>query len=563
MTSQRLRFLASLGERLESDLASHERDRDDDSPPLAGLEPTGRPGGDYQPSPEEEVAGSEIARAPARPAAQVETEQAPRSEGVAPPQRGIGAFVSEGDRARPAVPWSETGMPTRLREAIASVRRVSNEMQDVPPDDYAMRAPDASPDARALFERDAPPEDDRIDPGFDATYEEPSPHDERLQLDEDTGFRHEQMRLDDDEYFEEPPPVDHLVLLEDDLVPEDRPLRFKRHEGYGEPSPADEATLRDQDAAYRHGSMRLDDDAAHEQRSPADAAAHGHRWLEDDGTAPEPEPGRWDAPHRRPTLRRGATTGYGVLAVALAIAVALVALAGFGLGILSGGGEAGDPLARDTARAGPTPPAPLSAGQNTPPREPGEPTELSELVTERVAPARIAAVPEPPPAARVSTSAPPLPPPPKPALPPSAAADAPSPDGELAGVVEDAAAAVLETDGAGGPFEPLFAKLPGPLHVQTRVFVHYTANAVGAPATAMHLVRHLKAEGFAAEARAVESPIPSNSIRYFFESDREQAEALRSSLEGEIPDRAALSVRDFTSHEPRPRPGVIEIWLGA
>jgi hypothetical protein len=33
----------------------------------------------------------------------------------------------ESDHPDPAAPWSETGMPTRLREAIASVRRISND----------------------------------------------------------------------------------------------------------------------------------------------------------------------------------------------------------------------------------------------------------------------------------------------------------------------------------------------------------------------------------------------------------------------------------------------------
>jgi hypothetical protein len=79
----------------------------------------------------------------------------------------------------------------------------------------------------------------------------------------------------------------------------------------------------------------------------------------------------------------------------------------------------------------------------------------------------------------------------------------------------------------------------------------------------MHVVRHLRAEGFTVEAQAVEFPIPTNSIRYFFDTDREQAEALRSSLEGQIPDGAALPVMDFTSYQPRPRPGLIEIWLRA
>jgi hypothetical protein len=174
-----------------------------------------------------------------------------------------------------------------------------------------------------------------------------------------------------------------------------------------------------------------------------------------------------------------------------------------------------------------------------------------------------------------------LPSPPKPAFRPSAASDAtpsdaaptdaatsePAPsDREVAAALEDAAAVLREADegeGTGGPFQPLFTKLPTAQPTETRVFVHYSAGAVGAPATAMHLVRHLKARGFAAEARPVEFAIPRNSIRYFFDDDRAQAEALRDSLAGQVPGGAAPSVMDFTTYEPRPRPGLIEVWLRA
>ena len=116
---------------------------------------------------------------------------------------------------------------------------------------------------------------------------------------------------------------------------------------------------------------------------------------------------------------------------------------------------------------------------------------------------------------------------------------------------------------AGGPFQPLFTKLPALRATDSQVLVHYSADVVGAPATAMHLVRHLKAEGFTVEARAVEFPIPTNSVRYFFEADRERAQTLRSSLEGQMPGGAAMPVMDFTFYEPKPRPGLIEVWLRA
>jgi len=590
MTSQRLRFLASLSERLESDLAARELNRDDDPSPLTRIEHAGLPGGGHEPAPEHEVAGDEIVGAPGGPAAPIETEQGPGSGAVAPLQHGrippSGAFVSgEGESTlRPSVPWSETGMPLRLREAIASVRRVSNEIQDVPPDDYATGGPEAYQDDPSYrddpwddegADREPPqdhsealepypaPEDRQIHPGHHAAYDEPPPQDELELLDEAAGFRHEQMPLDDDAIYEEPPADDDLVLLEDDAVREDRAPGFGGPAGHREPPPDDEPGALDEGAAYRHRHVRLDDDAVYEERAPADAAAHEHLWLEGDGADPESAPGRGDAPRERPVLRRGATMGYGVHAAAFAIAIAVVALAGFGLGILSGGGEVGEPVARGTVRAAPPQPAPFSTGQNAPRPEREKPAELSELITERVAPARVAAVPGPPPAARVSSSALPLPPPPKPVLRQSAADQPASTDEEPAGAVDDAAAAPLEPDGVGGPFEPLFAKLPASGPTRTQVSVHYTASVVGAPATAMHLVRRLRSEGFAAEARPVEFAIPTNSIRYFFESDRKQAEALRASLEGQIPAGAALSVTDFTSYEPKPHRGLIEIWLRA
>jgi hypothetical protein len=129
-----------------------------------------------------------------------------------------------------------------------------------------------------------------------------------------------------------------------------------------------------------------------------------------------------------------------------------------------------------------------------------------------------------------------------------------------------------EAGGPGSPLEPL-GEGADPL-AATRVFVHYTARAAGAPATAMHLVRHLKAEGFAAEAREVGQAIESDSIRYFFAADRDQAEALRSSLEGQVPGGGAPRVLDFTRFDPKawsstpatttgPTQRHIELWIRA
>jgi hypothetical protein len=589
MTSHRSRFLASLSERLESDLASRELNRDDASLP-ARIELTDR----HEPSLEEN-AGDQIGDAPAFGTARIEPEQDFGSEAGAPlqhwrPSRDTitptGALVnSEGERTPDLpTPWSETGMPLRLREAIDSVRRVSHEIHEPPHDDDAMHWPapltarvgyDDSPwDDDAAYEEPPPDEheaqlahdpaheDGLIAAGAYAAYEEPPPDDDAVALDDGAGFEHEQMQVEDDAY-RDPPAEDEPVPLDDDAVHGDSRTIGEGQQTFEDPTPDDHLTTLDEEAAYRDGQIRPGDPAPYPERALGDEGGHAHMWLDDDRESPESAPGRSEGPQDRQALRRGVTTRYRVHAAAFAIAIAFVALAGFGLGILSGGGDIEGPLARDAGRAGRTQMAPFSAGQNALRAEPEKSTELNELVTVRVAPAPVAGMPERTPGALVSTGALPLPPPPKPVLRPSATDEAASTDGQLAGAVDDAAAALLEAEGAGGPFEPLFAKLPASLATQTRVFVHYSASAVGAPATAMHLVRELKAEGFAAEARAVEFPIPANSIRYFFDADREQAEALRSSLEDHIPGGAALSVMDFTSYEPRPRPGLLEVWLRA
>ena len=58
---------------------------------------------------------------------------------------------------------------------------------------------------------------------------------------------------------------------------------------------------------------------------------------------------------------------------------------------------------------------------------------------------------------------------------------------------------------------------------EPRVFVHYTASAAGARPPPCDLVRRLRAAGFAVEGRAVEFSIPEDSIRYFFDGDRDEA----------------------------------------
>ena len=131
-------------------------------------------------------------------------------------------------------------------------------------------------------------------------------------------------------------------------------------------------------------------------------------------------------------------------------------------------------------------------------------------------------------------------------------------DGAVDDAVEDAAVALLEADGAGRAFEPILVKTS---ISEPRVFVHYTENGPGGPTTALQLVRHLREAGFAVESRAVEFPISAHSVRYFFDADRDQAEAVSAQLQGQVPEGAAVPVVDFPDYRPRPRPGHLEIWL--
>ena len=96
---------------------------------------------------------------------------------------------------------------------------------------------------------------------------------------------------------------------------------------------------------------------------------------------------------------------------------------------------------------------------------------------------------------------------------------------------------------------------------EPRVFVHYTASAPGSPTAALQLVRRLRAAGFTVEGRAVEFPIPEDSIRYFFNGDRDEAEAVSAQLRGRVPG-GTVPIVDFTSYEPKPRQGHLEVWLG-
>jgi hypothetical protein len=130
-------------------------------------------------------------------------------------------------------------------------------------------------------------------------------------------------------------------------------------------------------------------------------------------------------------------------------------------------------------------------------------------------------------------------------------------DGAVEDAVEDAAVALLEADGAA--FQPILVKTSVS---EPRVFVHYTESAPDSPAMARNVVRQLRGAGFTVEGRAVDFRIPRASIRYFFDGDRDDAQAVSARLRGQVPGGAAVPVVDFTDYRPRPRPGHLEIWLG-
>ena len=612
MDKYRTRFLASLTARLEQDRAL--RDSEDDAPTL-WHRPTERP------DPTEEPAPAEVPE-PTDRAADLPTPYDPPSRAQivsmpGSPEKG-GAIVEvlrrrEPDRGRaPTVPWSETGMSPALRDAIASVRRVAN--HEMPPPQRAEVR-----HALRVFHDDPAQEH----PSFDSagTDERPPSDDEGLAEELPFGDATAIERFDDQARYEEPPfgpdptgwqqAFDHSAA-QNDWVPDDRAAG---RSGLDEDAP-------DEELRFDDGSESLPlEDRSGQEEPPADARAAPSLAFGDDGAdeqrtvedgsnpdAPQASPqARWPraAPWRDGSQRRW------LHLAALVLAPIFVLVAGFGLGVLSGAqefdrllaplgwtslaeGDAGasrpDP-ARPSADVAPpsTTSARVSSSDDAPPttdparapldgaatpEEPSPSPQLSELETVRVgplpAPPRTERTPDP------ATSDLPLPPPPKPApwssmsRETSSASDriesevdtpavaAIADDGAVDDAVDAAAVALIEADGAGGTFEPILVKTS---ISEPRVFVHYAENAPGGPASALQLARYLREAGFAVESVAVEFPISTHSVRYFFDSDRDDAQAVSARLQGQMPGGAAVPVVDFTDYRPRPRPGHLEIWL--
>ena len=277
-------------------------------------------------------------------------------------------------------------------------------------------------------------------------------------------------------------------------------------------------------------------------------------WPAPEQTASWPPPEQtasWPAPDEDPPVDLAAARRPGLRATGFALASAVVLLVGFGVGALLAGWDLGLmprlPMPTASPPAGPVAKEEPAAT----PAQPQAPPPIEEIVRLQPPPVPPAAASESPPA----TGSLPLPPPPKPAPWSKVASGVQDAADEMDRLIDAAVSALVEENG-GSPAAPAMTSASA-----ARVYVHFAASAAGGPAIAQHLVRRLNAEGFAAEARAVDFPIDSPGIRYFFAADRDSAEALSASLKGEIPGGAAPPIMDFTHFEPKPQPGNLEIWV--
>jgi hypothetical protein len=63
------------------------------------------------------------------------------------------------------------------------------------------------------------------------------------------------------------------------------------------------------------------------------------------------------------------------------------------------------------------------------------------------------------------------------------------------------------------------------------------------------------------EVRVVDIRPDADMVRYYYAEDRDAALALRRELAGAGGDAGAVGISDFTNYRPRPRRGLIEVWL--
>ena len=91
-----------------------------------------------------------------------------------------------------------------------------------------------------------------------------------------------------------------------------------------------------------------------------------------------------------------------------------------------------------------------------------------------------------------------------------------------------------------------------------RVVIHYRADSVAGEAEAQSIATRLLPGAGSTETRAVADVPRAANIRYFFAQDEGAARDLASMLGR---GGTSWSVRDFTTYEPKPRAGTIEVWI--
>jgi hypothetical protein len=623
MDRHRTRFLASLSARLERERAL--RESEEAESPALWHRPAERP------DPAEEPASGEVPEAD-RSADILEPGELTTPAEVIAIRRSPGRRGSQVEAVRrrdpdeapsSATPWSETGMSQALRDAIASVRRVSH---------HGMPE---RPLARADQVRYAPrrfDDEPAVEQGsFYVADTDPRPAFDDQELSDELRFDHPAAaeRFDDQAVYEESPlaapDTGPQQPLEQTGVVDEWPARAadwaEERASLAEDPPQEELRFDDEADAplpfsgrRPRGRSSFDGPAARTVPLGEDAAIEER--LFDDGWQEDAPPGLQEVSRERAPVWRGVTQRRGLHLAALVLAPIFVLLAGFGFGILSGAQEfdrvlttlGWTSIADGSVGAAPTDPAPpattsarSSMSDAAPPPEPAQSSmsgaapspepaqssmsgaapspepapspQVSELETVRVAP-----LPAPPrveePPTDPATSDMPLPPPPKPAPWSSLSGEASGASAPIESAVDAAAGALPAADGAvnGAVEDAAVAALEteeaggsfAPILIKSsasepRVFVHYTEGAPGRPTA---LIRQLRAAGFKVEERPVEVSIAENSIRYFFPGDRDEAEALGAQLQSQVPGDAAVPIVDLTSYEPKPRRGHLEVWLG-
>jgi len=102
--------------------------------------------------------------------------------------------------------------------------------------------------------------------------------------------------------------------------------------------------------------------------------------------------------------------------------------------------------------------------------------------------------------------------------------------------------------------------------IPARVFIHHTVGARNA-LPAIQLAAYLQTRGFAVtDIRAVDVEIERPSVRFFFDGDRPEGRRLVDAIGtffANAPGQAPHEAADLSHFSPKPRRGIIEVWLPA